>query len=165
MEENYSWIYLLIFLIIPLARILPRVLRRIGLKGNTPARPENPSRNFFQESSPDRFQESSPDRFQESSPDRFQESSPDNFEESPRKEEFSTKNWSKEKIVLGLLMTNISKFEELQKRANLSTNNLDTILQDLEKNRLMMPVEKSSPFGKSIQLKITEKGAAEFRRM
>ena len=170
MEENYSWIYLLIFLIIPLARILPRVLRRIGLKGNTP---ESPRKNFFQESSPDRFQESSPDRFQESSPDRFQESSPDrfqesspdNFEESPRKEEFSTKNWSKEKIVLGLLMTNISKFEELQKRANLSTNNLDTILQDLEKKRLMMPVEKSGPFGKSIQLKITQKGAAEFRRM
>ena len=154
MEENYSWIYLLIFLIIPLARILPRVLRRIGLKGNTP---ESPRKNFFQESSPDRFQESSPDR--------FQESSPDNFEESPRKEEFSTKNWSKEKIVLGLLMTNISKFEELQKRANLSTNNLDTILQDLEKKRFMMPVEKSGPFGKSIQLKITEKGAAEFRRL
>ena len=157
MEENYSWIYLLIFLIIPLARILPRVLKRVGLKQNISASPENPRENFFQESSPDRFQESSPDR--------FQESSPDTFEESPRKEEFSTKNWSKEKIVLGLLMTNISKFEELQERANLSTNNLDAILQDLEKKRLMMPVEKSSPFGKSIQLKITEKGAAEFRRM
>ena len=165
MEENYSWIYLLIFLIIPLARILPRVLKRAGLKQNTSTRPESPRRNFFQESSPDNFQESSPDNFQESSPDNFQESSPDNFRESPRKEEFSTKNWSKEKIVLGLLMTNISKFEELQKRANLSTNNLDTILQDLEKKRFMMPVEKSGPFGKSIQLKITEKGAAEFRRL
>ncbi|MBT4973464.1 MAG: hypothetical protein HOM82_04385 [Thaumarchaeota archaeon] len=157
MEENYSWIYLLIFLIIPLARILPRILKRGGLKKNISARPESPRRNFFQESSPDNFQESSPDN--------FQESSPDNFQESPRKEEFSTKNWSKEKIVLGLLMTNISKFEELQKRANLSTNNLDTILQDLEKKRFMMPVEKSGPFGKSIQLKITEKGAAEFRRL
>ena len=157
MEENYSWIYLLIFLIIPLARILPRVLKRAGIKQNISTRPESPRENFFQESSPDRFQESSPDR--------FQESSPDNFEESPRREEFSTKNWSKEKIVLGLLMTNISKFEEIQKRANLSTNNLDSILQDLEKKRLMMPVEKSGPFGKSIQLKITEKGAAEFRRM
>ena len=157
MEENYSWIYLLIFLIIPLARILPRILKRAGLKQNISTRPESPRENFFQESSPDRFQESSPDR--------FQESSSNNFEESPRKEEFSTKNWSKEKIVLGLLMTNISKFEDLQKRANLSTNNLDAILQDLEKKRLMMPVEKSSPFGKSIQLKITEKGAAEFRRM
>ena len=157
MEENYSWIYLLIFLIIPLARILPRVLKRAGLKQNTSTRPESPRGNFFQESSPDNFQESSPDN--------FQESSPDNFRESPRKEEFSTKNWSKEKIVLGLLMTNISKFEELQKRANLSTNNLDTILQDLEKKRFMMPVEKSGPFGKSIQLKITEKGAAEFRRL
>ena len=157
MEENYSWIYLLIFLIIPLARILPRVLKRAGLKQNISTRPDNPRENFFHESSPDRFQKPSSDT--------FQESSPDNFEESTRREEFSTKNWSKEKIVLGLLMTNISKFEEIQKRANLSTNNLDSILQDLEKKRLMMPVEKSGPFGKSIQLKITEKGAAEFRRM
>ena len=157
MEENYSWIYLLIFLIIPLARILPRILKRAGLKQNISTRPDNPRENFFQESSPDRFQKSSPEN--------FQESSPDNFEESTRREEFSTKNWSKEKIVLGLLLTDITKFEEIQKRANLSTNNLDTILQDLEKKRLMMPVEKSGPFGKSIQLRITEKGAAEFRRM
>ena len=151
MEENYSWIYLLIFMIIPLARILPRLLRRAGLKQDISARPETPRGNFFQESS-------SPDNFRESS-------SPDNFQESPRKEEFSTKNWPKEKIVLGLLMTKISKFEEIQKKGNLSTNNLDTILQDLEKKGLMRPVEKSGPFGKSIQLKITEKGAAEFRRM
>jgi len=151
MEENYSWIYLLIFLIIPLARIVPRLLRRAGLKENISARPESPRGNFFQESS-------SPDNFQESS-------SPDNFQESSRREEFSTKNWPKEKIVLGLLLTNITKFEEIQKKGNLSTNNLDTILQDLEKKGLMQPVEKTGPFGKSIQLRITEKGAAEFRRM
>ena len=151
MEENYSWIYLLIFMIIPLARILPRLLRRAGLKQDISARPETPRGNFFQESPP-------ADNFRESS-------SPDNFQESPRREEFSTKTWPKEKIVLGLLMTNISKFEELQKKGNISTNNLDTILQDLEKKGLMRPVEKSGPFGKSIQLKMTEKGAAEFRRM
>ena len=151
MEENYSWIYLLIFMIIPLARILPRLLRRAGLKQDISARPETPRGNFFQESPP-------ADNFRESS-------SPDNFQESPRREEFSTKNWPKEKIVLGLLMTNISKFEELQKKGNISTNNLDTSLQDLEKKGLMRPVEKSGPFGKSIQLTITEKGAAEFRRM
>ena len=151
MEENYSWIYLLIFLIIQLARIVPRLLRRAGLKENISARPESPRGNFFQESS-------SPDTFRESS-------SSDNFQESPRREEFSTKNWPKEKIVLGLLLTNITKFEEIQKKGNLSTNNLDTILQDLEKKGLMQPVEKTGPFGKSIQLRITEKGAAEFRRM
>ena len=142
MEENYSWIYLLIFLIIPLARIIPRILRRGRYNENIPAKPDAPRGNFFQESS-----------------------SADNFQESPKREQFSTKNWSKEKIVLGLLMTDISKFEEIQKRANLSTGNLDTILQDLEKRGLMKPVEKSGPFGKSIQLRITEKGAAEFRRL
>ena len=142
MEENYSWIYLLIFLIIPLARILPRILKRGGIKEKISTRLESPRGNFFKESY-----------------------SSDNFKESPSREEFSTKNWSKEKIVLGLLMTNISKFEELQKRGNLSTNNLDRILQDFEKKGFMTSVEKSGPFGKSIQLKITEKGVGEFRRM
>ena len=128
-----------------------QIIETRWLKENISARPESPRGNFFQESS-------SPDNFQESS-------SPDNFQESSRREEFSTKNWPKEKIVLGLLLTNITKFEEIQKRGNLSTNNLDTILQDLEKKGLMKPIEKTGPFGKSIQLRITEKGAAEFRRM
>jgi predicted transcriptional regulator len=151
MEENYSWIYLLIFLIVPLARIVPRILKRGGIKKNISARLENTRENLFKESY---------------SSDNFKESySSDNFKESPSREEPSTKNWSKEKIVLGLLMSNISKFEELQKRGSLSTNNLDAILQDLEKKGFMTPVEKSGPFGKLIQLKITEKGTREFRRM
>lgn len=149
MEPNYSWIYLLIFLMIPLARILPRILKRSGLKEKISARPESPRGNFFREPPSG----------------KFTESPSDNFTESPRREEYSTKDWSTEKIVLGLLMTNISKFEELQKRGNLSVNNLDRILQDLEKSGFMMPVEKNGPFGKSIQLKITEKGVREFRRM
>ncbi|MDC0193360.1 hypothetical protein OAK01_00045 [Candidatus Nitrosopelagicus sp.] len=157
MEPNYSWIYLLIFLIIPLARVLPRILRRAGLKPNLATRPETPRGNFFKESPSDNFRESPSDN--------FRESPSDNFTESPSREEFSTKNWSKEKIVLGMLMTNISKFEELQKRGNLSVNNLDRILQELERRGCMKPVEKSGPFGKSIQLKITEKGIREFRRM
>jgi len=152
MEIDYSWIFLLIFLIIPLARILPRILKRTGFKENISARLESPRENFFKESD---------------YADNFKESDyADNFKESPpTEEEFSTKNWSTEKIVLGLLMSDISKFEELQKRGNLSANNLDRILQNLEKKGFMTPVEKSGPFGTSIQLKITEKGANEFRRM
>ena len=152
MEIDYSWIFLLIFLIIPLARILPRILKRTGFKENISAHLESPRENFFKESD-------SADNFKESD-------SADNFKESPpTEEEFSTRNWSTEKIVLGLLMSDISKFEELQKRGNLSTNNLDRILQNLEKKGFMTPVEKSGPFGTSIQLKITEKGIREFRRM
>ena len=152
MEIDYSWIFLLIFLIIPLARILPRILKRTGFKETIYARLESPRENFFKESD---------------SADNFKESDyADNFKESPpTEEEFSTRNWSTEKIVLGLLMSDISKFEELQKRGNLSTNNLDRILQNLEKKGFMTPVEKSGPFGTSIQLKITEKGIREFRRI
>ena len=31
MEADFSWIYLIIFLMIPLARILPRVLRKLKI--------------------------------------------------------------------------------------------------------------------------------------
>jgi len=155
MEENFSWIYLLIFLIIPLARILPRIFKRGDLKKSLSARLESPRENFFKESDSANNFEEIPSR----------EELPSREESPPTEEEFSTKDWSKEKIVLGLLMTSISKFEDLQKRGNLSTNNLDRILQNLEKKGFMTPVEKSGPFGTSIQLKITEKGAREFRRM
>ena len=155
MEIDYSWIFLLIFLIIPLARILPRILKRTGFKENLSARLESPRENFFKESDSANNFEEIPSR----------EELPSREESPPTEEEFSTKDWSKEKIVLGLLMTSISKFEDLQKRGNLSTNNLDRILQNLEKKGFMTPVEKSGPFGTSIQLKITEKGASEFRRM
>ena len=89
MEIDYSWIFLLIFLIIPLARILPRILKRTGFKENISARLESPRENFFKESD---------------YADNFKESDyADNFKESPpTEEEFSTKNWSTEKIVLGL---------------------------------------------------------------
>ena len=46
MEPNYSWIYLLIFLIIPLARVLPRILRRAGLKPNIANTLEMPDREL-----------------------------------------------------------------------------------------------------------------------
>ena len=36
MEPNYSWIYLLIFLIIPLTRILPRVMAKRRMKNAAP---------------------------------------------------------------------------------------------------------------------------------
>ena len=87
MEIDYSWIFLLIFLIIPLARILPRILKRTGFKENLSARLESPRENFFKESD---------------SADNFKESDyADNFKESPpTEEEFSTKTGLQKKLYL-----------------------------------------------------------------
>ena len=76
MEPNYSWIYLLIFLIIPLARIIPRLLRRTGYGQNMPKTDTRTSTRtetgFFQEANQD-----------------------NNFRESTPQEKFSTKNSEK----------------------------------------------------------------------
>ena len=34
-DPNYSWVYLIIFLAIPLARIIPRILSKYGIGKNT----------------------------------------------------------------------------------------------------------------------------------
>jgi len=36
MEADFSWIYLIIFLMVPLARIIPRILKRKKLQNITP---------------------------------------------------------------------------------------------------------------------------------
>ena len=73
------WIYL-IFLIIPLARIIPRLLRKYrgGNMGSRPDEP-HPKEEFFTNQKmpePPRFREPEPPRFREPEPPRFREPEP-----------------------------------------------------------------------------------------
>jgi len=60
MEADFSWIYLIIFLMVPLARILPRVLKKFKLGGFQSQ--EMPQRQF--ESDFNRYEEQSDKQFQ-----------------------------------------------------------------------------------------------------
>jgi hypothetical protein len=68
MEADFSWIYLIIFLMIPLARILPRVLKKLK-SGNSESQ-EIPPRQF--ESNFNRY-EDQPDNQFESNSTEYQE--------------------------------------------------------------------------------------------
>ena len=73
------WIYL-IFIIIPLARILPRLLRKYRNKKTEPEPDEQYSqKGFFANErmpEPPRFREPEPPRFREPEPPRFREPEP-----------------------------------------------------------------------------------------
>jgi len=147
---DFSWIYLIIFLAVPLARILPRVIAKMR-KGDTP----------FQ-----RVQESDPSQAGgENNPSQtvqekqFQPS----FVEFPNKprEEFSEPKTNKMRV-LGEINRRSITFENIQRNTRIDNKELDSILDDLEKDGMLKVLKKQGLTGIKIELHPTDKGVKEY---
>jgi hypothetical protein len=133
-DPNFSWIYIIIFLAIPLARIIPRILAKRGI-GKNFTQPQNEPQSSFVEN-------------------RF------NMQERP--EMAPSKPVSKNQLVLGALNRGSKTFENLQKNTGLTSEELDSVLGDLEKNGLLKVVHKQGLFGPKTELYPTEKGFKDY---
>jgi len=145
MEADFSWIYLIIFLMIPLARILPRVLKKLK-SGNSESQ-EIPQRQF----------ESNFNRYEDQSDKQFESNSTE-YPEPPKSSKPQTKNM----LVLGELHRGVKQFEDIQKNTGLTTEELNSILEDLENNGFMKAQQKSGLFGMKTELVPTDKGFKEY---
>ena len=67
----------------------------------------------------------------------------------------------KDVIVLGAIKKGAKKFEKIQNAAQIDADELNLILEKLEKRELITVEEKKSWLGKKIEIKITEKGSKE----
>ncbi|HUU47421.1 MAG TPA: hypothetical protein VMW55_01420 [Nitrosopumilaceae archaeon] len=65
---------------------------------------------------------------------------------------------SKEIIVLGTIKAGIQSFDRISKVADISTNELEKVLEQLESRTLIVVNEKKGFLGTKIQINITEKG-------
>jgi len=131
-EEGFAWFYLVIFLMIPLMRIIPRLLRRRKMKNIIPS------------------QTSSGGQFEQGS-DTIQEHARD-----------PSKPKTKDMLVLGELNGGTKNFEGIKKNTALDSNELNSILEDLEKRGLIRVEQKKGLFGVKIELYATEKGFREY---
>jgi len=138
-EEGFSWIYLIFFLI-PLARIIPRLVRK-WKKGKSPL-----TENQFIPSDP-RIEES-----QES----FEKS------ESFERQESFEKPQNKEMQVLGELNKGVRDFNKIQKNLGINNQELENILKDLEDQGLMKIVKKGGLVGVKVELYATEEGFKKY---
>jgi hypothetical protein len=145
MEADFSWIYLIIFLMIPLARILPRILKKLK-SGNSESQ-EIPQRQF----------ESNFNRYEDQSDKQFESNSTE-YQEPPKSSKPQTKNM----LVLGELHRGVKQFEDIQKNTGLTTDELNSILEDLENNGFMKAKQKSGLFGMKTELVPTDKGFKEY---
>ena len=138
-DPNYSWVYLIIFLAIPLARIIPRILAKYGIGKNTT--------NTIQEK-----------QFQSGFDEYSQKPQMESSEPSMNTSKPQTKN----NLVLGVLNRGSKTFENIQKNTGLDNTELDAILEDLEKNGLMKVVHKQGMFGPKTEIIPTDKGFREY---
>lgn len=138
-DPNFSWIYLVIFLAIPLSRIIPRLLSKKGIKFNTS---KTTQERQFSPSFDNYSQKSSMD--------------------STKPEIVPSKPQSKSMLVLGELNRGTKYFENIQKNTGLDNQELESILDDLENNGLMKVHQKQGLFGLKTELLPTDKGFKEY---
>ena len=137
MDPSFSWIYLIFFLAIPLARIIPRIIAR--------RRMTNPD---------ERFQNNFEYR-EEKIPETREEKIPETREENPKPK-------TKSMMVLGELNNGTRTFEKVQKNTGLDSEELNKILENLEKQGLLKVQQKQGLFGLKVELYPTEKGFKEY---
>jgi len=132
-DTGFNWMYLIV-IIIPLARILPRVIKNWRAKKS----------GITQHPINDRVQDP---KYAPDSSRRFREHSVEN---------------STDMLVLGVLCNGVKNFETLQKKLNIENETLNSILGDLEKKGLIRVENKQGFFGPKVELYPTKEGTKKY---
>ena len=135
-DPNFSWIYLIIFLAIPLSRVIPRLIARRKMQNNS-----THQRQF------------------ELSSDKYKKI----HMEDTRPEIKSEKPLTKDRIILRELNHGANTFEKIQKNTGMDVKELDSVLENLERDGLLKVVQKQGLFGPKTELYTTDEGFKEYR--
>jgi len=139
-EEGFAWIYLVFFLVIPLSRILPRIVKKWKDKNR------GTSEQFTQTT-----YRSTNETIAEPSKKISQEGIP--REMNPQ---------TLDMLVLGELNRGTKNFGAIQRNLGIDNKALEKILESLENQGLMKIQNKQGVLGPKIELIPTEKGFKKF---
>lgn len=139
-EEGFAWIYLVFFLVIPLSRILPKLIRKWRGKA---------------QSNPEPFNQKSYNSTKETITESPQNT---NRMDIPREMKPPTLNM----LVLGELNRGTKNFDAIQRNLGIDGKTLDKTLQNLEEQGLMEVQNKQGLMGPKIELVLTNKGFKKF---
>ena len=136
--ESWQWI-LVFFVILMIARVVPRMVkqRKINLQKSGVV---SSDQHFFSEPRDQPFVKEAKDQ--------------------PFTKE--TKPESKEKMVLGQINRGYKTFGEIRKTTGFDSEDLNSILEDLEKRGLMKVQKKKGLIGIKVEILPTEKGYREY---
>ena len=135
--EGWQLIFIF-FVILMIARIVPRMLRQRKMK--LQQNEATTEQSFF----------------------RDQRDQPFVTEAKVQPFEKETKPESKEMMVLGQINRGYKTFNEIRKKTGFDSEDLNSILEDLEKRGLMRVEQKKGLLGIKVELLPTEKGYREY---
>jgi len=139
-HDGMAWIYLAFFLVIPLSRILPRLIRK--WKDKNRGAPEQFTQKSYQ-STNETITESTRETDREDIP---REMKPQNLD----------------MLVLGELNRGVKNFNSIQKNLGIDSKPLEEALQSLENQGLMKVQHKQGLLGPKVELTPTDKGFKKF---
>jgi len=139
-NEGFAWIYLIFFLVIPLSRILPRIVQK--WKDKNRGATEQFTQTTYQ-STNETIAEPSKKIPQEGIP---REMNPQTLD----------------MLVLGELNRGTKNFGSIQRNLGIDNKALEEVLDSLEKQGLMKVQNKQGLLGPKIELIPTEKGFKKF---
>ncbi len=139
-HDGMAWIYLAFFLVIPLSRILPRLIRKWKEKNR---------------GAPEQFTQ---DPYQSTNETITESSRKTDREDIPRE----MKPQTLDMLVLGELNRGIKNFNSIQKNLGIDSKPLEEALQSLENQGLMKIQHKQGLLGPKIELTPTDKGFKKF---
>ncbi len=139
-HDGMAWIYLVFFLVIPLSRILPRLIRKWKDKNR------GAHEQFTQKS------------YQSTNETITESTRETDREDIPRE----MKPQTLDMLVLGELNRGIKNFNTIQKNLGIDSKKLEEALQSLENQGLMKIQHKQGLLGPKIELTPTDKGFKKF---
>ena len=148
-ESDFIWIYL-VFFMIPLARVIPRLIRKWQNKNNPVS--ENQYKQDFQRPEQKQSQFERPETFERS----------ESFEREHSFEKSDEKPLNQKMMVLGEINRGVKDFNQIQKITNIDNQKLENILKGFEDDGLMRVVKKDGIMGSKIEMHPTEKGYKKF---
>jgi hypothetical protein len=148
-EGDFIWIYL-VFFMIPLARVIPRLIRKWQNKNNPVS--ENQYKQDFQRPEQKQPQFERPKTFERSESFEREHSFEKSDEEPP----------DQKMMVLGEINRGVKDFNQIQKITNIDNQKLENILKGFEDDGLMRVVKKDGIMGSKIEMHPTEKGYKKF---
>ena len=156
-EGDFIWIYL-IFFAIPLARIIPRLIRKWQNKDKSSTQKQfNQNLQKWEQKSSgmgDSFEKIKSFVTTESFEKPKSSDIPKSFE----------KPIVKDMKVLGEINKGVKDFNQIQKNVNISNKELEEILKNFEDEGLMRVIKKEGVIGGKIELHPTEKGFRKFNK-
>ena len=156
-DGEFFWIYL-IFFAIPLARIIPRLIRKWQNKDKSSTQKQfNQNLQKWEQKSSGRgnfFEKIKSFETTESFEKPKSSDTPESFE----------KPIVKDMKVLGEINKGVKDFNQIQKNVNISNEELEEILKNFEDEGLMRVIKKEGVIGGKIELHPTEKGFRKFNK-